>query len=105
MPAEVKDRVHALARRANASRGLAFTNSDGVNLDILYPAADDDDSDYDPDDSASASSASSASKESSDDGSCSDPASDSDGTDDDPNFNPKSPPSKASRDRRSGWRY
>ncbi len=51
MPAEVKDRVHALARCANAKRGLTFTDSDGRNLDLLYPDADDDnDSDYDPDD-------------------------------------------------------
>jgi hypothetical protein len=47
MPAEVKDRVHGLARRANANRGLLFTDSDNVNLDTLYPAADDDnDSNY-----------------------------------------------------------
>jgi hypothetical protein len=52
MPAEVRDRVHALARRANANRGLTFTDSDGTNLDTLYPvaAAADNDSDYDPDD-------------------------------------------------------
>ncbi len=31
MPAEVKDRVHALARRARAHRGLTFTASDGNN--------------------------------------------------------------------------
>ena len=49
MPAEVKDRVHALARRANAYRGLAFTDSDDNDLDALFPD-DDDDSDYDPDD-------------------------------------------------------
>jgi hypothetical protein len=59
MPDEVKDRVHALARRARASRGLTFTDSDGIDLDELYPdenntnddASDDDDSDdstYDP---------------------------------------------------------
>jgi hypothetical protein len=49
MPAEVRDRVHALARRARASRGLQFTDSDGVDLDVLYPD-EDDESDYDPDD-------------------------------------------------------
>jgi hypothetical protein len=49
MPAEVKDRVHALARRANAKRGLTFTNSHSDDLDELYPGADDDnDSDYNP---------------------------------------------------------
>jgi hypothetical protein len=56
MPAEVKDRVHALTRRANAKRGLTFTDSHGNNLDELYPDADDNDnSDYDPsaDDDAS----------------------------------------------------
>jgi hypothetical protein len=48
MPAEVKDRVHALTRRANAKRGLTFTDSHGNNLDELYPDADEDnDSDYD----------------------------------------------------------
>jgi hypothetical protein len=35
MPGEVKDRVHALARRANARRGLTFTDNDGNNLDEL----------------------------------------------------------------------
>jgi hypothetical protein len=52
IPAEVRDRVHALAPHANANCGLTFTDSDGTNLDTLYPAAvnDDDDSDYDPDD-------------------------------------------------------
>jgi hypothetical protein len=60
MPAEVKDRVHALARRANAKRGLTFTDSNGNNLDELYPAInDDDDSDYDPNDDDAASYASS----------------------------------------------
>jgi hypothetical protein len=48
MPAEVKDRVHALVRRANAKRGLTFTDSHGNNLDELYPDADEDNnSDYD----------------------------------------------------------
>jgi hypothetical protein len=61
MPDEVKDRVHALAHRAHASRGLTFTDSDGTDLDELYPddnntndnSSDDDDSDdstYDPND-------------------------------------------------------
>jgi hypothetical protein len=31
MPAEVQHRFHALARRANATRGLTFTDSDGSN--------------------------------------------------------------------------
>ncbi len=60
MPAEVRDRVHGLARRANAKVGLTFTDSDGRNLDLLYPPDDDDnDSDFDPDDASSASSHSS----------------------------------------------
>jgi hypothetical protein len=60
MPAEVKDRVHALARRAHVTRGLTFTDSHGNDLDALYPAADDDDdSDYDPDTDENASLASS----------------------------------------------
>jgi hypothetical protein len=52
MPNTVKDRVHALTRRANADKGLVFHDSDGNDLDIRYPsdAADDDDSDYDPED-------------------------------------------------------
>jgi hypothetical protein len=45
MPAEVKDRVHALARRAKAQRGLRFTDSDDNDLDALY-LDDDDNSDY-----------------------------------------------------------
>jgi hypothetical protein len=65
MPAEVKDRVHGLARRANAHQGLTFTDGHGNNLDALYPD-DDDDSDYDPDDAASTSSASSTGSDSSD---------------------------------------
>jgi hypothetical protein len=56
MPAEVRDRVHGLARYANAKVGLTFTNSDGQNLDLLYPPDDDDnDSDFDPDNASSAS--------------------------------------------------
>jgi hypothetical protein len=52
MPTSVKDRVHALARRANADKGLVFHDSDENDLDVLYPsdAADDADSDYNPDD-------------------------------------------------------
>jgi hypothetical protein len=60
MPAEVPDRIHGFARRARAHRGLTFTNSDGNNLDTLYPPDDDDaDSDYNPDEDDSASYASS----------------------------------------------
>jgi hypothetical protein len=55
MPDEVKDRVHALARRARVSRGLTFTDSDGTDLDEIYPDNDghddnDDDNDNDDDD-------------------------------------------------------
>jgi hypothetical protein len=60
MPAEVKDRVHGLARRANAHRGIKFTDTEGNDLDLLFPPSDDDDdSDYDPnhdDDDSSANS-------------------------------------------------
>jgi hypothetical protein len=50
MPAEAKDRVHGLARRANAHRGLKFTDTEGNDLDLLFPPSDNgDDSDYDPD--------------------------------------------------------
>jgi hypothetical protein len=52
MHAEVRDRVHALARRANANRGLTFTDSNGNDLDVMYPdsiADDNDDSTYNPD--------------------------------------------------------
>jgi hypothetical protein len=49
MPTEVKDRVHALARGVNANRGLTFTDSNGNDLDALFPD-DDADSDYNPDD-------------------------------------------------------
>jgi hypothetical protein len=52
MPAEVRNHVHALARRAKAHRGLTFTDSDWHNLDTLYSVADDDD-DLDYDDDAS----------------------------------------------------
>jgi hypothetical protein len=50
MPAEVTTRVHALACRANANRGLTFTDSHSNDLDLLYPGDDDNDanSDYDP---------------------------------------------------------
>jgi hypothetical protein len=66
MPAKVKDRVHGLARRANAHRGLTFTDSLGNDLDTLYPVDDDDDSDYDPNDADSTSSASSNNSDDSD---------------------------------------
>ena len=49
MPEEVKDRLHAMARRAKADQGLSFSDGDGNKLDKLYPD-DDDDEDYDPDD-------------------------------------------------------
>ena len=52
MPAEVQDRVHALARHANAHRGLSFTDGHGNDLDELFPD-DDSDSDFEPDDDAS----------------------------------------------------
>jgi hypothetical protein len=50
MPAEVRGRVYALTQRANAKIGLKFTDSDGNDLDALYPDEDDndDDSDYNP---------------------------------------------------------
>jgi hypothetical protein len=35
MPDTAKDRVHALARRANADKGLIFHDSDGNDLDII----------------------------------------------------------------------
>jgi hypothetical protein len=61
MPApEAKDRVHGLARRANAHRGLKFTNTAGNDLDLLFPPSEDDnDSDCDPDHDNDDSSASS----------------------------------------------
>jgi hypothetical protein len=37
MPEAVKDRVHALAGRANADKGLTFTDSDGQDLDAIFP--------------------------------------------------------------------
>ena len=49
MPEDVKDRLHAMARRAKADQGLSFTDGDGKNLDNLYPD-DATDEDYDPDD-------------------------------------------------------
>jgi hypothetical protein len=56
MPAEVRDCIHGLAWRARAHRGMTFTDSDGNNLDTLYPPDDDDaDSDYNPDEDDSAS--------------------------------------------------
>jgi hypothetical protein len=58
MPAKVKERVHALARRANANRDLVFTNSDNNDLDTLFPD-DDNVSDYNPDDNDALSYASS----------------------------------------------
>jgi hypothetical protein len=79
MPAKAEDRVHALARQANAHRGLTFTDSNGNNLDELYPNCHDADnnSDYDPSKSSDASSTSST--KSSDDSSSDDPsAADSD---------------------------
>jgi hypothetical protein len=51
MPDPVRDRVHALARRACADQGLTFTGGDGNDLDLRYPEDDDgNDLDYDPDD-------------------------------------------------------
>jgi hypothetical protein len=89
MPAEVKDRVHALARRAHATRGLTFTDSHGNDLDALYPAAnDDDDSDYDPNANEKASLASSDASDSVSDAAST--SSDSDGAHD-PHFNPDLP--------------
>jgi hypothetical protein len=68
MPAEVRDRVHALPRRANAKVGLKFTDSDGNDLNALYP----DDDDPEQDDNSSASSESESSNSDSDDDSDSD---------------------------------
>jgi hypothetical protein len=48
MPKAVKDWVHALARRANADKGLMFTDSDGQDLDAIFPEDNDDSSNYDP---------------------------------------------------------
>jgi hypothetical protein len=66
MPAEVKDRVHGLARRANAHQGLTFTDGHGNNRDTLYPDDDYNDSNYDPNDADSTSSASSNDSDDSD---------------------------------------
>jgi hypothetical protein len=46
MPAEVIDRVHALARRSHASNGLSFAGRNG--LDFHDPANDSDDKTYNP---------------------------------------------------------
>jgi hypothetical protein len=87
MPAEAKDRVHALAWRVKAHRGLTFTNSDGNDLDVLYPEeADDDDSDYNPDDDGSLDSADASDDEASDASSAS-----SSDDDDDDNYDPNLP--------------
>jgi hypothetical protein len=51
MPASVKDRVHSMAQHTNADNSLRFTDSDGNDLDTMYPnddADDDNDADYDP---------------------------------------------------------
>jgi hypothetical protein len=50
MPAEVIDRVHALARRSNASNGLSFADRDGI--DPHDPADNGDDETYNPADDA-----------------------------------------------------
>jgi hypothetical protein len=91
MPAEVQDRVHALARRANATHGLTFTDSAGRDLDTLFPASNDDDnSDYDPNQDNQASYASS--EDSNYDINAAHPYADSTHADvDDPNFNPGLP--------------
>jgi hypothetical protein len=50
MPNFVKDRVHSMARRANADNSLQFTDSEGNDLNAMYPdddADDDNDADYD----------------------------------------------------------
>jgi hypothetical protein len=80
--------VSMLSPHANANKGLKFTNSDGNDLDALYPADDDDnDPNYDPrnDDDASY-----ASSEDSDFV----PA-DADLTSDDDNYNPELPDTNA----------
>ena len=54
MPAEVIDRVHALARRQNANRGLIFADRNGnafINDEADHAYDDDDDSTYAPSDS------------------------------------------------------
>jgi hypothetical protein len=51
MPDSVKDRVHSMARCANADNGLRFTDSDGNDLDTMHPdddADDANDANYDP---------------------------------------------------------
>ena len=45
MPDDAVEQVHRLARRAKASKTLAFTNSQGVDLDTLYNDLDQDDDD------------------------------------------------------------
>jgi hypothetical protein len=49
MSEAVKDRVHALARRASADKGLTLTDSDGRDLDTIFPE-DDEVCCYDPSD-------------------------------------------------------
>jgi hypothetical protein len=85
MPSSVKERLKILARRANADQGLLFQDSDGGDLDLLYPNDEDEseDPDYDPDEDDDASYASS---EDSDYSPSDDDDSDSD-RDDDPDFN------------------
>ena len=48
MPSEVVDRVHALARRSAAGRGLIFANRNGIQDDVDSDDDDDDES-YNPD--------------------------------------------------------
>ena len=43
MHEDVKDRLHAMARRAKADQGLSFADVAGKNLDDLYPDDDTDD--------------------------------------------------------------
>jgi hypothetical protein len=52
MPAEVIERVHTLARRSGAARGLTFTDQRGNLLPDTDDDADDDDETYQPDDDA-----------------------------------------------------
>jgi hypothetical protein len=84
MPSSVEERLKTPAHRANADRGLLFQDSNGGDLDVLYPDDDDaEDPDYDPDedDNASYQSSEDSDYERSDDND-----SDSD-RDDDPEFN------------------